>query len=230
MTMKNDKDKDMIVRFSLASRLAHWLYVIPFVILLITGSALVFHSFSVLVGNEGLKAFGKIHIICGAFLTVVPVTILVLFSFNNFARWIKDISTFTNDDKRFVASFPKSLFNGRYRHDIPQGRFNGGEKINSWLQIVGFLTLVATGWIMFFADSFSHDTFLMAKAIHGGCALLLGAIVLGHAFLGLIHPDSRESMRGIIFGVVSRKYAKNHHPLWLKEVEHNEFIHNRQEK
>lgn len=223
--MKN-KDNDKVVRFSLPARLAHWLYVVPFIILLITGCALVFHSFQVLIGNDGLKLFMKIHHFWGMFITFVPLVLILVFGGKNFISWIKHITHFSKNDIKFVASFPKSFFSGKYRHDIPQGKYNGGEKINSLIQVFGFLMMVITGWIMLFPENFTADTLGTVRALHGFFALVLGGIMLGHAYLGIIHPDSRESIKGMTTGKVSRKFAKQHHGEWLEEIDNKDFDSN----
>jgi cytochrome b subunit of formate dehydrogenase len=44
-------------------------------------------------------------------------------------------------------------------------------------------------------------------------------VVLGHLYLALIYPATRESLRGITTGSVRRSWARQHHRKWVDEKE-----------
>lgn len=215
--MSKEKSRATILRFSLASRLGHGIHALCFFILLLTGSALVFRGFGALLGPGGLRIFSHIHHLFAVIFTFVPVMILVFFSWENTKRWLYDITHWGRNDVQFVKTFPKTFFG--LKADTPkQGRFNGGEKINSLLQIVGCAVLIITGWIMLIGSS-SPAVLAWARIIHSFAALGCGAVILAHAFLALLHPGSKESIKGMLGGYVSREWAYDHHALWVEEVE-----------
>jgi len=218
--MSKEKNSDTVVRFSFPSRMGHGVQAISFIILLLTGSALVFRGFGALIGPGGLRSFSNIHHLFGLIFTFVPVTILVFFSWKNTKRWLYDITHWNKGDVEFVKAFPKTFFG--FKAETPkQGRFNGGEKINSLLQIVGCTVLIITGWILLVVDP-SLAIVGWARLIHSFAALGLGSVVLAHAFLATLHPGSKESIKGMLGGRVSREWARHHHALWVEELESRE--------
>lgn len=220
--MSNNKispDGKYIYRFGWGSRLAHGAHATVFLLLLFTGCAIAFQSLGNLIGHSQLKSFVQIHRVLGFAFLAGPI-ILLLFSGKNALRWLKDSLSFGKRDIAFVAAFPKEFFTG-HADTPPQGRFNGGEKINSLLQIVGFFVMLITGMIMYM-DSASAAVIGWATAIHSFCGLCLGAVVIAHAYLGLLHPGSKASITGMLTGWVPMSFAKSHHPLWVKEVEAEE--------
>ena len=210
--IKNNK----ILRFSLGSRLGHGVQAISFTLLLITGSSLVFKGYGNLIGASGLKLFSQLHHILAYILTFGPILLLILFSWDNVKRWIYDCIHWTQADVKFVSAFPKIFFG--LKADTPkQGKFNGGEKINSILQIFGTIVIGISGWIMLLG-LFSPAITGWAHIIHSFAALALSGVVAAHAYLALIHPGSKESINGMLSGYVDLDWAKDHHALWVEET------------
>lgn len=204
-----------ILRFSLGSRLGHGAQAISFALLLITGSALVFKGYGALIGSGGLKLFSQIHHLFAYVMTFAPVLILLLFSWDNVKRWIYDSTHWTKDDMKFVTAFPKIFF-GIKVETPKQGKFNGGEKINSILQILGCIVIGVSGWIMLLGLT-TPAIMGWAHIIHSFAALALSGVVAAHAFLALIHPGSKESINGMLSGYVDLEWARDHHALWVEE-------------
>jgi len=42
--------------------------------------------------------------------------------------------------------------------------------------------------------------------------------IIGHLYLGLLHPVSRTAFWGMFSGYVSVKFARAHHALWYDRV------------
>lgn len=216
------ESKKTIMRFSFTSRLGHGVHVFSFVLLLITGCALVFRGYGALVGPGGLRLFSNIHFFMAIVFTFVPFIILVFFSWKDTKRWLYDITHWTSNDVKFLTTFPKTFFG--FEAETPkQGRFNGGEKVNSILQILGCTVLIITGWIMLLGDA-SSQVLAWVRIIHSFAALGLGSVIMAHAFLALLHPGSKESIKGMIGGHVSRDWAYHHHALWVEEVENGSAV------
>lgn len=213
--MNKRNETNSILRFSLASRLGHGIHAISFTLLFFTGSALVFQSFGSLIGAGGLKLFSKTHHFLAYVLTFVPTLILLLFSWDNIKNWIYDITHWSKADVKFVSTFPKVFFG--FKAETPkQGKFNGGEKINSILQILGCIVIGASGWILLLGIT-TPAIAGWAHIIHSFTALALSGVVAAHAFLALLHPGSKESINGMLSGYVSMEWAEDHHALWVAE-------------
>lgn len=213
--MTNREDK--VERFNLAERLGHWSHAISFVLLLLTGSGLAFYSFSQVLGPEGLGIFRRIHHVMAYPFTFLTVLILVLGTPRTVGRWLRECISWGRDDYAFVGGFVREFFVLPVK--LPeQGKYNAGQKLNSIIAILGSLLMVITGWIMLYQDSFSPQVVAWAHPLHAAGALVLGGIILGHAYLGLLHPRSRESIWGMIRGTVSRGFAASHHGKWYRDM------------
>ncbi len=65
--------------------------------------------------------------------------------------------------------------------------------ISGWIMLVGAAPSEVLGW---------------ARVIHSVTALVLGNY-LAHVFLALLHPGSKESIKGMLGGQVSRKWQSS---------------------
>ncbi|HWI62794.1 MAG TPA: cytochrome b/b6 domain-containing protein [Symbiobacteriaceae bacterium] len=203
-----------VVRFSLASRIGHWSHALTFLVLLVTGLALVFKG---IVGVSALKTFGQLHRLAAWPFTFVAFFVLLLGARKAVGAWLSSIVKFDADDRRFLALFWREFF-GLKVNLPPQGKFNGGEKINSLLQVTGWAVMVATGWMLVYKEKFP-EAFPWILAIHSFCAMMLGAAALGHIYLAAGHPHSRVALSGMISGLVPRSWARGHHKKWADGIQ-----------
>ncbi len=215
--MVNEKLPDSLERFSLAERLGHWSHAISFIALLLTGLALVFRGFGAALGSEGLKFFQQIHHFMAYPFTFLTLLILAVGAPKATVQWLKECFTWTKSDWSFIRAYPASFFG--FKTVLPeQGKYNAGQKLNSILTIIGFLVMIATGWPMLFPASFSPGLVAWARPVHSLGATVLGAVLIGHAYLAILHPHSRESLKGMLKGSISLEYARVHHSLWVKRI------------
>ncbi|GAF26136.1 cytochrome b subunit of formate dehydrogenase [Moorella thermoacetica Y72] len=213
--------EERVERFNLAERLGHWSHGISFVVLLLTGSALVFRGFGGLLGPGGLRLFRSVHHLMAYPFTFLTVLILLLGTPRTAGQWLKECLTWRAGDLRFIAAFPREFFGLKVQ--LPeQGKFNAGEKLNSLLTIFGSILMASTGWILIFRDSVSPAVAAWALPLHSAGALVMGGVLLGHIYLALGHPNSRESINGMISGRVSAQFARQHHVIWYRELKEKE--------
>jgi formate dehydrogenase subunit gamma len=45
-----------------------------------------------------------------------------------------------------------------------------------------------------------------------------GLFVLGHLYLALVHPTTRQALRGMTLGSVDAAWAERHHEKWAADV------------
>ncbi len=120
--MSNQNSNDTIMRFSLPSRLGHGIHALSFVVLFITGCALVFRGFGTMLGSEGLRIFSNIHHFFAIVFTFVPVFILIFLSWKHTKRWLYDIFHWDNNDTNSSLHSPGYFLVLKQR--VQTSRFN----------------------------------------------------------------------------------------------------------
>lgn len=207
--------KARVLRFNLGERLAHWNHALSFLLLLFTGLALMVRG--VVGSRELLVTFGQIHRVMAVPFTLLTIPILITLGRKSAGQWFRDSFRIDRDDRRFLMGFAKEFFG--LKADLPhQGRFNGGEKINSILQIIGWPVMVVTGWMMVYKTVLPQGLMAWVIPIHSFTAMLLGCAVIGHIYLATLHPGSRAGLSGMFSGWVPAEWAREHYRKWYEEV------------
>lgn len=204
-------------RFNLAERIAHWNHALSFIILFITGIALVVRGIATVMDREVLISFGHVHRAAAVLFTAVTIPVLLLGARKAAGDWVRSSFRFDKDDRTFLLRFYRDFF-GLPVQLPPQGRFNAGEKINSIMQILGWPVMVITGWMLVFKDRLPAGLGQATIAVHSVTALVLGCAVLGHIYLAAIHPHSRPGLSGMISGWVPSWWAKSHYRKWFDSL------------
>ncbi|MEA4926135.1 MAG: cytochrome b/b6 domain-containing protein, partial [Syntrophomonadaceae bacterium] len=178
-----------VFRFTAGERIFHWVHAVTFILLGLTGAAMVasfLHPISNIFG--GMQASRDVHRWAAAILVISAV---LSFSFGAGGRglryWAKSSFNFTRDDGAHAKNFLIEFLGG-HKPFPPQGKFNGGEKLNSMLTITGMIFIAISGFIMWFAASLPQWMVQWAYPIHSGFALLIMAVFLAHFYLGVLHP------------------------------------------
>lgn len=211
-------DHNRILRFSKGERISHWVHAIAFFILLFTGLGVLstfFQPAMAIVG--GIQVARLIH--RGVAVVFVVVVALMFFVGNPryHWEWLRSVFKFTKEDLQHVTAFPKEFFGGHGTYP-PQDKYNGGEKINSMITIFGSVFITLSGIVLWFAPSFPPGLVRWAYPVHDLSMIMMTAAVIGHMYLGLLHPDSNPSITGMINGYVPIKFARSHHAKWYARV------------
>jgi formate dehydrogenase subunit gamma len=200
----------LIQRFSFAERFVHWTLAVSFVILMLTGLAMLFgkHVLLPLFGYSlfaWVAAFSKnLHNFVG------PLFILSVLVF--IPMFIRD-NLFRSDDIQWLRKLG-GLASGEH---VPSHRFNAGEKLVFWgVVVVLGIVLGVTGLILDFPN-FQQGRSVMQQAsiVHAVAAMIAIAIILGHIYLGTIGMEGAlDSMKT---GYVDEAWAKEHHEYWYND-------------
>lgn len=208
-----------VLRWAVSDRVLHWYTAILFIVLAITGLSLLWGR-AVLIpvfGKEGFAAWAGIakpvhDYLALAFAAGLVVMLLKWFHHNIPAtydlEWIKKAGGYLGD------SHP------------PAGFANAGEKAYYWTLVFAGTALVVSGfWLLFPNLGFDRAAMQNANIVHGVSALILTAFVCLHIYLGTL--GSEGALEGMISGEVDEGWARQHHGVWLDEVQqrHGEARH-----
>jgi len=211
-----------VVRFERPTRIVHWVLAAPFLLLLLTGLT---NFVPGLKATEfaGERLFGWAHVLLG-FATVAAVLVVVLPQLSSRAARA-DLRAITRIGLRDYLWLQHSALTlaGAASRPPPVGKFNAGQKANALLSLGATGALLGTGLILgvnyvskrVFAADFVESVFPW----HTWTALLFIPPLVGHLYLALINPSTRESFRAITRGRVRRSWAAQHHGAWLTEVD-----------
>ncbi|AOV95612.1 formate dehydrogenase subunit gamma [Edwardsiella hoshinae] len=204
---------NLILRTRFIDRACHWTVVITFFLVALSGIALFFPTLQWLTETFGTPQMGRIlHPFFGV---LIFVTLLVMFfrfvKYNLFSRqdipWFKGIIEVLKGNEHLVARV---------------GKYNPGQKAMFWSIMSLILVLLVTGiiiWRPYFADLFPIPLVRYALLLHAIAAIVLIQAILVHIYMAFW---VKGSIKGMIEGKVSRRWARKHHPRWLQQVEEQE--------
>jgi formate dehydrogenase subunit gamma len=225
-----------IKRFSLVERASHWLLASSFIILALTGLNLLFGRDLVipLIGKEAFAAitiYGKyIHnYVAFAFMAAL-VMIAVLWIGRNIPNG-HDIVWLLRGGGMFGGGHPKAR------------KFNAGQKMVFWLVILCGISISLSGWALLypFQTSMFSETFALFNAWfglelntnlsavqeqqyqalwHTVMAAFMIVVVIGHIYIGTVGMEG--ALSAMTTGEVDANWAREHHSLWVEEVEAEE--------
>jgi len=206
---RNDEGQREIVRYRWQTRINHWIVVISFVLVALSGLSL-FHP--ALFPLTALFGGGPWTRILHPFIGLVMVIAFILL-----ARRMWRDNFLTSDDAAWLRDIGDVLEN-KDENLPPVGRFNAGQKLLFWV-IVGCLSaLLLTGfviWRAYFSQYFSIDVIRFSVLIHALCGWLLVCGIVVHIYAAIWIKGSIKAMTE---GKVSYGWAWKHHRKWFREV------------
>lgn len=201
-----------IERFNGAERFAHWLTAICFIVLGLSGLNLSFGKSLLLpaLGPEAftsLSSFGKLAHNFLSFPFVLGVLLMAV-------MWIRH-NIFNAIDMEWFRQGGGLLQKGVHP---PAGKFNGGQKIIFWSVVIGAVVLAVSGYILMF-PFYTTDIagMQLAQIVHAIAGIVMVAIILAHIYIGSIGMEGAFDAMGT--GQVDVNWAKEHHSLWVKDVQ-----------
>lgn len=203
-----NKDK-MILRTRFIERASHWLMVLCFFAVALSGLSWFFPSFNGLNAVFGTPQLARIlHPFFG-----VVVFLLLVFLFIRFVKY----NLPEPEDREWFKNIRQVIGGG---HDKPLqiGKYNAGQKLLFW-GIMGLISLLLISgvliWRPYFAPLFSISTIRLGLVVHAVAGISLILLVIGHAYLAFW---VKGSIRGMITGYVTRSWAKHHHDRWYRQL------------
>jgi formate dehydrogenase subunit gamma len=215
----------VVVRFSATERAFHWGVALPTLVLLVTGLFLRFGWLQSLMVGYDRRVGLRLHLVAGLAFLFAPLLVILLGSRRPLAEAGRTLLRMERGDLRFLRDLPRWLRNDPEAGG-EVGRFNGGQKVNALVSGITLFIATATGVFLWVFPPLPEAatgaipalTFWVA-IVHEATTYILLPVLLGHIFMALVHPRTRESLRGILFGFVDAEWARRHHPRWYREVE-----------
>lgn len=189
----------------------HSLSAVTYVYLLLTGLAFwtpAFFWIAIVLGGGYLSRV--LHPWLGVVFAVSVVWM--------FAVWRRDMRI-TPEDRAWGRAIGHYIRNEDARVP-PAWRFNFGQKQLFWLMFAGGLVLLVTGLVMWWVGSIPTEFHVLrsiATLLHAVAALVtIGGFII-HIYMGLaVVPGG---LHAIVHGDVSEKFARQHHALWLSQLQ-----------
>ena len=203
----------LLPRFGKSTRWFHWSVVIPFLLLAISGAALMGREL-LLLDPDQVRWIVQFHKWCAiALLTFPPVIFLSGETFEVLSN-LKEPFLWSGDDIRWLALQPIAGF--RKKPLPPAGKLNAGQKVNALLSIFLLIAFTSTGiWL------WARPGALAPWFIHIALFFIWIPIFIGHFFLATMNPSTRHAFKGMTSGTVRRDWAEYHHPRWVHDIDTN---------
>jgi cytochrome b subunit of formate dehydrogenase len=210
-------------RFELSQRIEHFVFLISFSLLGLTGLVQKYAEgafsqwFFGLIG--GIEVARQMHHISAFFMMLVSVYHVLVVLYKIFVLRVSWTMMPLVDDARHVVQ-DIAFFLGLRKHRAYYGRYNYAEKMEYLAVVWGTLLMGLTGFIMW--NPITVTTFLpgeivpAAKAAHGGEALLaVLAIIIWHFY----HVHVRTFNKSMFTGKLTREEMRHEHPAELAAIE-----------
>lgn len=199
---------DLILRHPVGERLTHWAIALAFIVLFLSGLAM-FHPFfywlSFLFGSG--QFMRAVHPVAGVALVVLFYPYAVRVWDDN--RWLPA----DTDWVRHMMAFMEKRY-----HGSDTAKYNGGQKLMFWSMVPIIVLLFVTGaviWQPWIAPWFSAPVRRVAGMVHAVCAFVMFVGIGIHWYAAYW---TRGSVRAMVRGTVTRRWAKFNHPAWYREL------------
>jgi formate dehydrogenase subunit gamma len=197
---------DVIPRFSRAETLVHRSTAALVALLTFSGAVLYLEPLSLIVGRRLLVE--GVHVAAGLAL---PLPMLA-------GLWVSP--HLRADVRRLgrLGSVDTAWLRRRDRRTagLAVGKFNGGQKLAAATMLGAGLVLFGTGLLLLAPARINLPVSVRegATVTHDLFTFGLLALLAGHVWIALRHPEARAALRT---GSVDRSYAEREHPAWVAE-------------
>lgn len=233
-----------IKRFNWFERMSHWTLSISFILLALTGLNLLFGR-AVLMPVIGPEAFAALtyagkwvhNYVAFAFMIALAlVTVL----------WV--LENIPNRHDLVWLARGGGMFGGEHP---PARKFNAGQKMIFWITVIAGFSVSLSGWALLnpFETTMFSDTFAAINNVfgtslpvaltaleeqqyqsawHAIVAVFMTVIVIAHIYIGSVGMEG--ALDAMTKGDVDANWAKEHHSLWVDEVDMEHGIRRRNEE
>ncbi|MBJ7471578.1 MAG: cytochrome b/b6 domain-containing protein [Solirubrobacteraceae bacterium] len=190
-------------RFSVTERALHGIHATAFTIMLGSGLVLFLPVLSQVFGNRPVVK--AVHLAVAALWLTALLLVAILGDQRILRRTRRQFESLSRDDLRWLRSAAARA--------EPQGRFNGGQKLNAIVQSAFTLLFFVSGTLMWLGER--NTTFRLPGtiALHDLTMVAATGFVIGHVAIALSRTG-RPALSGLADGTVPATYAQVHHGAW----------------
>ncbi|MBI4880675.1 MAG: cytochrome b/b6 domain-containing protein [Planctomycetes bacterium] len=204
--MSGARDEGTVLRFGPTERVYHWAQALPYFTLLGSGGLLLAsRRFGVAIAGEDTLVL--IHKIAG---WALPAALLLVFVGGDTRTLLRNACValcFGRSDLAWLLFAPVRALSPCHKAP-PCGKFNPGQKVHMLALMALIPLFFATGLLMWYWPGA-----LLPWYTHVICAALAVPLLLGHLFLALVLPATRQALPAVFTGRVDARYAREHHAL-----------------
>lgn len=212
MTKTIENHDQDILRYRTAQRVVHAVMASSFLILLLTGLALVWSPLAFIAAGGWSR---YLHRIAAIGFMSVPFLYLILDRGGAKGVLVESFKYDRDDVAWFRYMYRYAL--GRTAEMPPQGRLNAGQKLHHSAVIVFSAVIVVSGLLLWWFKAGMGPTMLSWTAIvHDLSMLALTLLLVGHVFFTYVY--TAWSSMGT--GYVSKEDMELEHSKWVDELEH----------
>jgi len=217
-----------IKKHNLANILTHWFNVAMWLMLLPTGIAILSSprlNLAPQVWQEMFRnLFGgsanliKFHFSVGL-LWIVVLSFNILLGFRKyFVPFAATRMLLDRDDIEWLKVKPLQMLGLFKNKELPpQDAYNAGQKLYSYVVILGTLGIMSSGIVMTFHTVFPPVLKQIAQPLHWASVFAVVAGLIIHVYMGAVFPEEKEAFFSMFGGKVSAWYARAHHEKWYWE-------------
>ncbi len=214
-------------RFSMARIIEHWVQILTFSVLVLTGLSQRFHTFDVslwfILHVGGIDTVRLIHRYTGLiFSLAIAAHIIVAMVGIIYRRWQPSMVITKNDIRNTVYNIRYYL--GLENNPAMGGRYSYTQKFEYWGILTGGLLMIMTGailWKPLFITRFMTGQIIpAAKVLHSNEALVVFLIIaVWHIYNAIFSPGVFPINASIFTGSISRERMVHEHILELSRIE-----------
>ena len=215
---------EVLERHRTGIRVLHWFNLLSWLVLLLTGTALMStKSFALfgqgfplwMIGLFGGKAnLIMFHALWGIAWAVITIPIFLVYKKGGW-KAIKELRI-TRDDLKWLVQKPLALLHLSDKPLPPQDKYNMGQKLFALTVLGGTLLIILTGLIMVF--HWGPPTMVAAAIlVH---KLAIAVILMGiavHVTMAAIIRSERAALKSMVTGKIDRNHAEKHSAKWVSE-------------
>ncbi len=216
----------LLFRHRRGIRVLHWFNALSWVLLVLTGTALMSAASFALFGTRfprwfrglagGTDALIHLHVLWGLAWAIVTVPTFLLLKHG--PRNVLDEVRITKDDLRWLVVKPLAMAGLHAQPLPPQDKYNAGQKLFALFVLVATTAIIGSGLVMTFHLG-SPAVVAAAILVHKlSIALVLAGLAI-HVTMAAVIADERPALKSMITGYVDRDHAEHHSPKWVAELE-----------
>jgi formate dehydrogenase subunit gamma len=203
----------LVLRFNAFERFVHWITAASFIVLGITGLNVTFGRvlFASGSGSDAFSTWSQwakyAHNYVSFAFTAGVILMFLMWIGQNFPtaadmEWLKRAG---------------GIFTKKHGGHPPAWKFNGGQKLLYWIVSIAGIAMIVTGYMLMFPfyGGLTVGGMELSEIFHGIIGVLFIAMILAHIYLGTLGMEG--ALEGMVDGTVDYNWAKEHHPLWVKE-------------